>query len=155
MRSIIILMAIILMLTSSVLAECVDTDEGKNYGVKGTTTYTKGSYQDVHVDFCSHENSLVEYFCEESTGKPSSEFYHCDCVDGACVDEEEVVEEITEEIVEEVEEEVEIPPEETIDEEPEVPTESSDAWIWISAVIIAILIAVLMVLKKKKAKKEK
>jgi hypothetical protein len=62
---------------------CTETDDGKNYYQRGTTT----SNDILHTDQCTSERDLLEYFCE---GDNYAEFeYHCTdgkiCQDGACV----------------------------------------------------------------------
>lgn len=59
---------------------CTESDGGKNYAVKGTTTRGSVSF----IDSCTEE-SLIEYYCEENEFK--SEIYICpqDCEEGACI----------------------------------------------------------------------
>ncbi len=81
--------------------ECVDSDNGKNYAVKGHTYYSDISKGDFY-DYC-HSNTegcigdycgllgdfVLEYFCENES--ITSNYYHCTngCSDGACVEEPE------------------------------------------------------------------
>lgn len=62
---------------------CVDSDNGKNYDVKGSLNYAGSTF----LDFCVTSNSLYEYFCTTSaTGGYNSEVKTCanGCQDGAC-----------------------------------------------------------------------
>ncbi|MBL7100934.1 MAG: LPXTG cell wall anchor domain-containing protein [Nanoarchaeota archaeon] len=153
MKSLIIFVLITLMLITSVSAECVDTDDGKNFGVKGVTTYTKdGRVISEVVDSCLDETRLEEYFCEPD-GKSTATRYDCleGCEDGICIEEKPI-----EEVVEEPEVVIsEEPEEEIIIAEPEVePTQTNN--IWVSIVILALIIAaVIFWKKKKKPKKDK
>jgi len=57
---------------------CQDSDEGRDYKVKGTCIDHKGS----HTDYCSSAN-MYEYFC--SNGVCQAEKIHCiTCDDGTC-----------------------------------------------------------------------
>src|SRR3989339_19598 len=60
---------------------CTDSDNGKDYFVKGTTKYTGGSY----IDSCMGGNSAIEYYCDE-TGVGKTENYSCEfgCVNDVC-----------------------------------------------------------------------
>ena len=95
MKRLLVLLALItLILAVGVFAEFTETDDGKDFAVKGTTTYSKdGNIVTENVDLCRAEDTLLEYFCD-STGKTTSEYYHCVCVDCACTDIEKPVEEV-------------------------------------------------------------
>ena len=137
MKKLIFLSLVVLMLASSVFAECTDTDDGENYGVKGTTTFTKGgNVISENTDLCKDEGTLIEYFCDES-GKTSLNYFICECVDGACVGMEEAVEEEVpeEEEEEEIIEEDIFVAEDPVIEEPKV-TKSK---IYCGAIVIAVL----------------
>ena len=60
---------------------CTDSDNGKDYFVKGTMKYTGGSY----IDSCMGGNSAIEYYCDE-TGVGKTENYSCEfgCVNDVC-----------------------------------------------------------------------
>ncbi len=64
--------------------QCVDSDEGKDYSVKGTVTYNDQEYNDT----CDDDDTLKEYYCED--GELKSETHACGsgyiCQDGACVE---------------------------------------------------------------------
>jgi hypothetical protein len=72
--------------TPVITASCTDTDNGKNYGIKGTVAYTYGSRKDSKSDYCRKYNSatLSEQYCK--SGKLASTDYKCSygCIDGAC-----------------------------------------------------------------------
>lgn len=67
-----------------VSAECVDSDNGKNYFEKGTTFELTDSY--AYKDSCNG-NVLTEYFC--SSGSRGSVTYNCPngCSNGVCMKE--------------------------------------------------------------------
>jgi hypothetical protein len=71
---------------------CTDTDEGKNYTIKGTAygiMIGTSEEQEIIEDECitgnEDGNNLKESFCTEE-GELSFEFHYCanGCVDGAC-----------------------------------------------------------------------
>ncbi len=72
---------------------CTDSDNGKDYAVKGTTTKGSSSYSDCcsatkYGSTCIYEGPwLFEYICEEDTLKVTQ--YECPygCQDGICVEE--------------------------------------------------------------------
>ena len=84
---------------------CSDSDDGKDYFVKGTVKQgdiEKGS------DYCTSESRLKEYYCSGETSS-THRYYICDykCEDGACIKENGVEEEGTkEDEVEEIEEKI-------------------------------------------------
>lgn len=61
-------------------ASCSETDGGKNYAVKGVTTYGSSKYTDI----CSG-SYVKEYYCYY--GYPTSTYYKCllGCSNGACI----------------------------------------------------------------------
>ena len=66
---------------------CWETDNGKDYDVKGTVTYTKSDgTQDTKTDRCDDYSLLKEFFCK-SDGDWNSELYTCpySCDDGKCI----------------------------------------------------------------------
>ena len=71
-------------------ATCTDSDSGRDYENRGTTTSTSADGTEEETDSCVG-NWVVEHYCEadESIG---SEFHTCadDCSDGACNSEPEV-----------------------------------------------------------------
>jgi len=103
-RLLVLLVLITLISAVGVFAECTETDDGKDFAVKGTTTYSKGNNVIAeNVDLCINSGTLTEYFCDQD-GKTTYENYACNCVDGACTD------------VTETEEPAEVPPVETPEE---------------------------------------
>lgn len=72
--------------TPIITARCTDTDNGKNYGTKGTVSYTYGSRKDSKSDYCRQYNSAIlsEQYC--LNGKLASIDYKCPygCYAGAC-----------------------------------------------------------------------
>ena len=159
-RLLVLLTLMTLMLAVGVFAQCTETDDGKDFAVKGTTTYSKGGMEiSKTIDQCLDESILEENFCD-SDGKSDIERYECPkgCEDGACIGMEAA--ETPEEVVKEevpAEEPKEVIPEETPETQPEVtPTEAkSYTWIAIVAVLVIIGIAVVMFLKMKKKKEVK
>ncbi len=133
-RLLVLLTLITLMLAVGVFAECTETDDGKDFAVKGTTTYSKeGKEISKTVDQCLDESILEENFCD-SDGKSDIERYECPegCEDGACLGMEAA--ETPEEVVEEevpAEEPTEVIPEETPSEPEVTPVKVS----WFSSVI--------------------
>ncbi len=86
--------------------ECTDSDEnsaysdGLNYFEKGVATYSeKGVVLKTEEDYCGtegvEEGYLREHYCSASTLK--SKLYNCQygCADGACVSEEDCVENVS------------------------------------------------------------
>lgn len=79
---------------------CTDTDDGKDYYVKGSVTYRGHKYEDWcttnqgnggKVPSCSgDECDLVEEYCSEKTSGVDHVLYHCPngCKDGVCIKEE-------------------------------------------------------------------
>ncbi|MBD3397971.1 hypothetical protein GF413_02735 [Candidatus Micrarchaeota archaeon] len=59
-------------------ARCIDSDDGKDYDVKGVITKGMVSY----TDYCEDPEHLVEYYCENS--EIESESYWCECSSGRC-----------------------------------------------------------------------
>jgi len=61
-------------------AACNDTDGGKNFSVKGSTSFGGN----VYTDFCNG-SSVVEYYCQDSQGYSTT--YNCPygCSDGICL----------------------------------------------------------------------
>lgn len=132
-RLLILLTLITMMLAVGVVAECTDTDNGKDYATKGTTTYsTNGKAVAVNTDICTDSNTLIEYFCD-STGKTTYEYYTCKCVDGACTDVAKPEEKVKEEVPAEVPKETpaEVPPVEAPTEPVVTPVKVS----WFSRII--------------------
>lgn len=69
--------------------ECTDSDDGKDYSVKGETT----DFGDTRKDSCLDSNTLTEFYCEQAEGqtRPSrgAKQKKCEygCKDGVCVEE--------------------------------------------------------------------
>ena len=60
---------------------CIETDNGKDYYVKGSIEYGTSRKGE---DYCVLENQLKEYYCEDN--KMMVGVYQCEeCNDGACV----------------------------------------------------------------------
>lgn len=83
-------------------SKCTDSDGGKDYYVKGTLTFTKGTLTSAipieYPDKCGSSSKLNERFCGVSKEERSDDWvesttYDCPngCKDGACVKEEEEV----------------------------------------------------------------
>ncbi len=133
-RLLVLLTLITLMLAVGVFAECTETDDGKDFAVKGTTTYSKeGKEISKTVDQCLDESILEENFCD-SDGKSDIERYECPegCEDGACIG-MKAAETPAEEVVEEEVPE-ELPVEEVV-EEPEVTPPELEKQSWFSRMI--------------------
>src|SRR3989339_368306 len=68
--------------------ECVDSDNGRDYFVKGETA----DFGDTRKDVCFNSKTLTEFYCEQAEGqsRPSrgAEQKKCDygCKDGACIE---------------------------------------------------------------------
>ncbi|MBI2147718.1 hypothetical protein HYU19_04540 [Candidatus Woesearchaeota archaeon] len=68
---------------------CKDSDNGRNYGIKGTTTGSTAAGVDTKTDFCKPGSvqTLQEFYCDGS--KLRSNPYVCKrgeaCQNGACV----------------------------------------------------------------------
>lgn len=169
MKKLIVLLALTaLILSVGVSAECTDSDDGRNYGVKGTTTVTKNEkIISENIDLCMDKLTVIEYLCDQFS-KTTFEYYPCDCVDGVCInlveetpEEEEIVEEEVveeeEEVVEE-EEPVEVPPEETPPETPEITPAKIDytkTGLLVTLLVIIIVAGIMFwKVKKKKGSKE-
>lgn len=135
MRLFVLLALVTLMLSVGVWAECTDTDDGQDYAVKGAVTYTKdGKLVTQNTDFCKDSGTLLEFFCDP-TGKTTSEYYLCECEDGACAGMKPA-----EEVVEQPEEKVEVTPEKVVEEPKEAvveaqPEEKVERWGWFSKII--------------------
>lgn len=76
--------------TDSDVNQCTDTDNGKNFFVKGIVTNNGtspgGSYFEANgTDFCSTNKKLNEYFCDENS-YINHELYECpvSCRGGVC-----------------------------------------------------------------------
>ena len=73
------------------LPSCSDTDNGANLYVKGTATgQTSGGVQVAQTDYCSNQNTVVEFACSYgAVGYVTSNTFTCPsghiCQDGACV----------------------------------------------------------------------
>src|SRR3989344_3921045 len=71
----------------AVSSSCVDSDNGKNYFVKGTTSGidAKTNVQTSQTDRCANRRTLIEYFCD-ANGKVASVFTACSlgCSSGIC-----------------------------------------------------------------------
>lgn len=69
--------------------ECIDSDDGRDYFVKGETA----DFGDTREDACFDSNTVTEFYCEQAEGqtRPSrgAEQKECEygCKDGACVEE--------------------------------------------------------------------
>ncbi|MFH1711182.1 MAG: hypothetical protein ABH840_02630 [Nanoarchaeota archaeon] len=65
-------------------ARCADSDNGKNYGLKGIVSYCdEDNNCDNEEDFCSGKK-LTEYFCENSQSQLEAHDCENDCDNGAC-----------------------------------------------------------------------
>jgi hypothetical protein len=66
---------------------CIDSDGGKNYYVKGSVVYSDNP---ALVDYCKGNDDLFEYFCSGENGMPKGMNITCDrgCKDGACIRED-------------------------------------------------------------------
>ncbi|MBI2652741.1 hypothetical protein HYX00_04720 [Candidatus Woesearchaeota archaeon] len=84
MRKVLLALIVIFILGSlnvySQASQCSDSDEGRNFYVKGT--------MGINVDYCFGNNSLAEYYCNEN-GQGVVEEYKCPngCKDGVCLSE--------------------------------------------------------------------
>lgn len=69
------------------VAECIDSDGGKDYFVKGENT----DFGDTRSDSCFNANTVTEFYCEQAAGQPrpsrGAEQKKCEhgCKDGACL----------------------------------------------------------------------
>ncbi len=67
--------------------KCIDSDQGKDYSIKGTVNgvTVQGSFE--YTDRCSEDDSLIEYYCN-SDGSYGKEIYNCpeSCDDGVCLE---------------------------------------------------------------------
>jgi hypothetical protein len=72
----------------SKIPECTDTDGGKNYNVKGTTTGPQGENTVTKMDTCIDSNKVGEWFCWPSDNHVEGETYTCPngCQNGACIE---------------------------------------------------------------------
>ena len=59
---------------------CTDTDNGKNYNVKGTCTDNSGS----HPDSCVGNNKVREWYCDNGVCKYEDHICDNGCSEGAC-----------------------------------------------------------------------
>ena len=66
--------------------ECMDTDEGLDYNVKGTVTDSSGKYTDKCID-TREGPMLVEYTCKDNAVKGEQHLCSGTCQDGECVQE--------------------------------------------------------------------
>ena len=69
---------------------CTDSDDGLNYDVKGTLTYTNNPYGTVEEfdDYCTDKYFLIEGVCNSQTEyTQNQEAFYCSngCSDGACI----------------------------------------------------------------------
>ena len=66
---------------------CTDTDGGKNYNIKGTTTGPQGSNIVTKTDSCLNNNQVGEWFCWPSDNHVEGTTYTCPngCSNGACL----------------------------------------------------------------------
>ena len=158
MRLFSIIALIMLVSAAGALAECTDTDGGQDFATKGTAIWLGDEYPDI----CQSEDKLIEYFCEEDTGKVNSVYQDCKCADGACTDAEKkpaVVEEVPEEPAIPPAEEPSVVPEEkpvTMPEkEPATTSAKSYSWIIIVGILVVIAAAAFMFLKKGKVEEVK
>jgi len=60
--------------------DCIDTDDGKRYFVKGYTYNIRD--RDVKEDYCVSERVLSEFFCNKDY--PDRILIPCNCLQGAC-----------------------------------------------------------------------
>ena len=71
----------------AVAANCEDSDSGKNYFVKGTTSGidAKTNVQTSQIDRCANRRTLIEYYCD-ANGKVASVFTagSLGCSSGIC-----------------------------------------------------------------------
>jgi len=58
---------------------CEDSDNGKNYYVKGITQGVNGNFS----DFCYSNKTLIEYYCSGSSVLYTR--YRCNCSNGVCI----------------------------------------------------------------------
>ena len=65
-------------------AECTDSDEGRNYFEKGTTTNMPPEFKGIWTDECVSDTGLQEGTCIEGLGVHG---YQCanGCKEGACI----------------------------------------------------------------------
>ncbi len=70
--------------------QCIDSDGGKDYYVKGTVNppCAEGADCGSWIDSCNDDNVLIEYFCDGDNYNDNFEYYECSngCKDGACAD---------------------------------------------------------------------
>jgi len=67
------------------VATCTDSDGGRNYYVKGTTSgLNAGGLPASFTDFCDASSRLQEYICGTS-GEVLFDYYTCSCSNGACL----------------------------------------------------------------------
>tara|TARA_Y100000310_G_scaffold339433_1_gene432063 strand:+ start:729 stop:1274 length:546 start_codon:yes stop_codon:yes gene_type:complete len=77
--------------------DCIETDDGDDYNVSGSITYTVRSNVKVYDDYCfartgkGPEKWLNEYYCNENENLQSRDYncetYGAGCVNGKCVQE--------------------------------------------------------------------
>jgi len=69
---------------------CSDSDNGKNYYIKGTVTHTQiGGNYTPFVDSCRGINNLTEYSCDYNKSVQQDLYYCADgCEDGKCIQQE-------------------------------------------------------------------
>jgi len=81
---------LIVLALSFVVAEqtCNETDDGQDYEEKGTTSIinsTNSTISENMTDYCSDDNTLVEYSCDGITIGSDEETCRYGCEDGACL----------------------------------------------------------------------
>ncbi len=78
-----ITLILILILSSSVYAACLDNDDGINYKEKG---FCKDTFDNEGTDFC-RPGELIEYYCHDSVCKAQLKICS-ECVNGVCLSKE-------------------------------------------------------------------
>ncbi len=70
---------------TTIIAECKDTDEGKDYNHKGMITWTKNNHSERNEDICLDDRTVIEYYCRKDYR--GIEYFGCEnrCEQGACV----------------------------------------------------------------------
>lgn len=82
---------VIIVCSITVIADCIDSDGGKDPSASGNVTYDGNTYSDSCVDSqISEGRRLEEHYCKR--GVPESVYIECDvrCYAGRCIDEEEL-----------------------------------------------------------------
>lgn len=72
---------------SFIFLRCTDTDNGKDYEVKGTISGLDSNNKRMSaIDYCYDENTLLEYYCDEDGKHVKGEYKDCPCSDGICIE---------------------------------------------------------------------